>query len=39
VDADLLLADPGKDAVSFELDVCLVLRGRLVCAEDQRLTP
>lgn len=39
VDADLLLADPGKDAVSFELDVCLVLRGHLVCNEDQRLTP
>lgn len=39
VDADLLLEDPGTDAVSFELDLCLYERSRLVCAQDERTTP
>ncbi|MFO0449274.1 MAG: DUF3426 domain-containing protein [Pseudomonadota bacterium] len=37
VDADLVLADPGSEAVGFELDVCLPRRGALVCAEDLKL--
>jgi predicted Zn finger-like uncharacterized protein len=36
VDADLHIADPGSEAVGFELDVCLPQRGVLVCATDQR---
>jgi predicted Zn finger-like uncharacterized protein len=36
VDADLLLADPGSDAVGFELDVCLPRHGRVVCGTDLR---
>lgn len=36
VDADLLLVDPGNDAVSFELDLCLYAQQRLVCAQDER---
>jgi predicted Zn finger-like uncharacterized protein len=39
VDADLLLEDPGTDAVSFELDLCLYERTRLVCSQDVRATP
>ena len=39
VDADLLLADPGNDAVSFELDLCLYDHNRLRCAQDLRSTP
>ena len=39
VDADLLLDDPGTDAVSFELDLCLYERARLVCAQDARAAP
>jgi predicted Zn finger-like uncharacterized protein len=35
-DADLQIADPGSEAVGFELDVCLMQRGALVCATDQR---
>jgi len=39
IDADLLLADPGNDAVSFELDVCLQNLDRLICAQDVRNDP
>ncbi len=37
VDADLVIADPGSDAVGFELDVCLKRRGVLECAGDAKL--
>jgi predicted Zn finger-like uncharacterized protein len=37
VDADLVIADPGSEAVGFELDVCLVRRGALTCGGDARL--
>jgi predicted Zn finger-like uncharacterized protein len=37
VDADLVIADPGSDAVGFELDVCLMRRGVLTCGGDARL--
>lgn len=37
VDADLAIADPGSDAVGFELDVCLKRRGVLECAGDAKL--
>jgi predicted Zn finger-like uncharacterized protein len=33
-DADLKLADPGREAVGFELDVCLMHRGVLACGAD-----
>jgi predicted Zn finger-like uncharacterized protein len=33
-DADLKLADPGREAVGFELDVCLRHRGVLACGAD-----
>jgi hypothetical protein len=33
-DADLKLADPGRDAVGFELDVCLRRHGVLACGAD-----
>ena len=36
VDADLHLADPGKQAVGFELDVCLERHGVLSCGSDPR---
>ncbi|MBS0396507.1 MAG: DUF3426 domain-containing protein, partial [Proteobacteria bacterium] len=35
-DADLKLADPGNQAVGFELDVCLTRHGALVCGADQK---
>ena len=35
-DADLHIADPGKQAVGFELDVCLELHGVLSCGSDPR---
>ena len=35
-DADLKLADPGRDAVGFELDVCLPHHGALVCGSDAK---
>ena len=35
-DADLALFDPGSQAVGFELDVCLMRAGRLVCGVDQK---
>jgi predicted Zn finger-like uncharacterized protein len=37
VDADLVIADPGSDAVGFELDVCLMRRGVLTCGGDARV--
>jgi predicted Zn finger-like uncharacterized protein len=37
VDADLAIADPGSEAVGFELDVCLKRKGVLECAGDARL--
>ena len=39
VDADLLLADPGNDAVNYELDVCLYEHNRLVCGQDAQANP
>ena len=36
-DADLSLADPGSQAVGFELDVCLVRNGVLACGSDPTL--
>lgn len=37
VDAEVRLADPGPDAVGFELDACLRFEGgRISCANDQR---
>jgi predicted Zn finger-like uncharacterized protein len=37
VDAEIRLADPGPNAVGFELDACLVGEsGRIACANDQR---
>jgi hypothetical protein len=35
-DADLKLADPGNQAVGFELDVCLMRHGRLFCGADAK---
>lgn len=35
-DADLHIADPGNQAVGFELDVCLERHGVLVCGADPR---
>ena len=37
-DADLNLADPGSQAVGFELDVCIKRAGALACGIDQRST-
>ena len=37
VDADLSLADPGSQAVGFELDVCLPREGALACGNDPTL--
>jgi predicted Zn finger-like uncharacterized protein len=37
VDADLVIADPGSEAVGFELDVCLKRKGVLECAGDAKL--
>ncbi len=35
IDADIAIVDPGKDAVGFEIDVCLpASAGRLACAND-----
>jgi hypothetical protein len=34
IDADLLLADPGSDAVGFELDPCLPRQGRVLCGSE-----
>ncbi len=34
VDAEVGFADPGTDAVSFEIDVCLPARGGVACAND-----
>ena len=36
-DADLSLADPGSQAVGFELDVCLQRDGALACGNDPTL--
>ncbi len=37
VDAEIAVVDPGKDAVGFEMDVCLrAARERIVCAGDLR---
>ena len=37
VDAEIRLADPGPNAVGFELDACLVGEGgRIACANEQR---
>lgn len=37
VDAEISVVDPGKEAVGFELDVCLQQRGAgVVCANDRR---
>lgn len=37
VDAEIRLADPGPNAVGFELDACLVVDGgRISCANEQR---
>jgi predicted Zn finger-like uncharacterized protein len=35
-DADLLLADPGSQAVGFELDVCLMRLGAVSCGTEPR---
>ena len=35
-DADLSLADPGNQAVGFELDVCLPRHGALACGADAK---
>ena len=35
-DADLSLADPGSQAVGFELDVCLQRGGELSCGTEQK---
>jgi len=35
-DADLSFADPGSQAVGFELDVCLPRGGRLACGSEQK---
>jgi predicted Zn finger-like uncharacterized protein len=35
-DADLMLDDPGSQAVGFELDVCLKRAGALVCGSEQK---
>ena len=35
-DADLKLADPGREAVGFELDICLPHQGALICGADQK---
>lgn len=35
-DADLKLADPGNQAVGFELDVCLARHGVLLCGADAK---
>ena len=39
VDADIAIVDPGKDAVGFELDVCLRSAKNLKCAADQPKEP
>jgi predicted Zn finger-like uncharacterized protein len=37
IDAEIQLADPGPDAVGFELDACLPYEGgRIACANEQR---
>lgn len=37
IDAEIRLADPGPDAVGFELDACLPYAGgRIACANEQR---
>lgn len=36
-DADLSLADPGSQAVGFELDVCLLRNGVIACGTDPTL--
>jgi hypothetical protein len=37
VDAEIRLADPGPNAVGFELDACLIVEdGRISCANEQR---
>jgi predicted Zn finger-like uncharacterized protein len=35
VDADIAIVDPGKDAVGFEIDVCLRVATNVKCAADQ----
>jgi predicted Zn finger-like uncharacterized protein len=37
-DAEIRIVDPGKDAVGFELDVCLPLAGRVRCANERQAT-
>jgi hypothetical protein len=37
VDADVVIADPGSEAVGFELDVCLRRQGVLTCAAELRI--
>jgi hypothetical protein len=37
VDAEIGLADPGTDAVGFEIDACLPARGGTACANDAAL--
>jgi len=35
-DAEIRIVDPGKDAVGFEIDVCLPITGDVRCANDGR---
>jgi hypothetical protein len=35
VDADIAIVDPGKEAVGFEMDVCLRDATNLKCAADE----
>jgi hypothetical protein len=37
IDAEIGLADPGTDAVGFEIDACLPARGGTACANDAAL--
>ena len=37
IDAEIGLADPGTDAVGFEIDACLPARGGIACANDAAL--
>ncbi|HUA87918.1 MAG TPA: DUF3426 domain-containing protein, partial [Steroidobacteraceae bacterium] len=37
IDAEMGFADPGKDAVGFEIDACLPARGGISCANDSAL--
>jgi predicted Zn finger-like uncharacterized protein len=37
IDAEIGLADPGTDAVGFEIDACLPARGGTACANDTAL--